>query len=189
MKNIAIFASGSGSNAQAIMEHFSGRSDGRVALVLSNKAEAYVLERAQKFGVPTHIFSGKRLREAPREVIDVLQKHQIDLVVLAGFMLLVPPELVAAYPDKIVNIHPALLPKYGGKGMYGHHVHQAVVAAGERQSGITIHRVNERYDDGAILCQATVALTSSDTPETVAQKIHHLEHRYFPIVVEQLCNE
>ena len=187
MKRIAIFASGSGSNAEALMEHFEKNAKGRIALVLTNKADAYVLQRAERFGVPTHTFAARTLREEPRAVIEVLNQHQIDLVVLAGFMLLVPAELVAAFP--IVNIHPALLPKYGGKGMYGHHVHEAVVAAQEKQSGITIHRVDERYDQGAILCQATVDVAPSDTPDTLAEKIHRLEHRYYPVVVEQLCDE
>lgn len=189
MKNIAIFSSGSGSNAEAMMTHFAEHPKGRVALVLSNNADAYVLKRAERFGVPTITFSAQNLRETPQEIIRLLQQHNIDLVVLAGFMLLVPAPLVAAYAGKIVNIHPALLPKYGGKGMYGCHVHEAVVAAGERQSGITIHYVNERYDEGAILCQATVALAPGETAHTLAEKIHRLEHRYFPVAIEQLCDE
>ncbi len=185
MTNIAIFASGSGTNAEAIMNHFSDSSCGRVALLLSNREDAYALRRAERFGVPTAVFSRDEFQDPNGKVASLLGEYHIDFIVLAGFLWLVPRYLTETYAGRIVNIHPALLPKFGGKGMYGAHVHEAVVAAGEKESGITIHWVNERYDSGDILFQATVPVDADDTPDTLAAKIHVLEHRHFPAVIER----
>ena len=183
VKRIAILASGSGSNAQRIMEHFRGSSLAEVVLVGCDQPEAGVVQRAWDQGVASYLFNGAHLRDG--SVLSELQDQQVDLVVLAGFLRLIPADLVRAFPDRILNIHPALLPNYGGKGMYGHHVHAAVIAAGEVESGITIHRVNEHYDEGTILFQATCPVLPDDTPETLAQRIHALEHAHFPRLVEQ----
>ena len=185
MKRIAIFASGSGSNAENIYNYFEGVTDVEISLILANKPDAYVLERAKKLNVPSYTFTGKEFRES-EVVLEKLQECNIDFIVLAGFLLLVPPYLVSAYPDKIVNIHPALLPKFGGKGMYGDNVHKAVVANKESVSGITIHYVNENYDEGNIIFQAEVEVLPSDTPDDVASKIHELEYKHFPIVIEKV---
>ena len=189
MTNIAIFASGSGTNAEAIMEHFAASTTARVALLLSNRADAFALKRAERFGVPTAVFSREEFRDPEGAVARLLKEHHIEFIVLAGFLWLVPDYLTARYAGRIVNIHPALLPKFGGKGMYGHHVHEAVLAAGETQSGITIHLVNERYDSGDILFQATVPVSPDDTPDSLAEKIHTLEHRHFPTVIEQTIKQ
>lgn len=189
MTNIAIFASGSGTNAEAIMEHFAASTTARVALLLSNRADAFALKRAERFGVPTAVFSREEFRDPEGAVARLLKEHHIEFIVLAGFLWLVPDYLTTRYAGRIVNIHPALLPKFGGKGMYGHHVHEAVLAAGETQSGITIHLVNERYDSGDILFQATVPVSPDDTPDSLAEKIHTLEHRHFPTVIEQTIQQ
>lgn len=185
MINIAIFASGSGSNAEAIMKYFDGSDTARVVLLLSNKPDAYALERASRMGVPTAVFNRDELRDPQGKVASLLKEYGVDFIVLAGFLWLVPGYLTERYADRILNIHPALLPAYGGKGMYGEHVHQAVIRNGEKESGITIHWVNERYDSGDILFQAKVAVTGDDTPESLARKIHALEHRHFPTVIEE----
>jgi phosphoribosylglycinamide formyltransferase 1 len=185
--NIAIFASGTGSNAQKIIEYFAQHPNIRVTLVLSNNSQAKVLHIAQQFNVPTYTFTRSQFYET-EEVIHILQKHHIDWVVLAGFLWLIPVNLIRHFPDKIVNIHPALLPKYGGKGMYGAKVHQAVVAAGETSSGITIHLVNEEYDKGKIIFQTSCQVTSKDTPEEVAHKVQALEHAHFAPVIEKLIS-
>lgn len=185
MKRIAIFASGSGSNAEAIAQHLAGRSDAQISLILTNNPEAGVIQRARRLHVPAVVFDKKTFYESDR-VVELLINQKIDLVVLAGFMMLIPKKLVRAFPEKMVNIHPALLPKYGGKGMYGHFVHEAVVAAGEKQSGITIHFVNEVYDEGRIIYQVTCDLESSDTPGDVARKVQVLEHEHYPRVVAEL---
>lgn len=185
MINIAIFASGSGTNAEAIMRHFEGSTRGRVALLLANREDAYALKRAERFGVPTAVFTRGEFVEPGGRVASLLQEHGIDFIVLAGFLWLVPHYLTDAYAGRIVNIHPALLPKFGGRGMYGDRVHRAVIEAGERESGITIHWVNERYDSGDTIFQATVAVDADDTADTLAAKIHVLEHRHFPEVIEQ----
>ncbi len=185
MKKMAIFASGSGSNAEAIMAHFKGSETAEVALLLSNRPDAYALERAKQFGVPTATFSKEELADPEGKVAELLRLHGIDFIVLAGFLWLVPPYLIQRFADRIVNIHPALLPAHGGKGMYGDRVHRAVIEAAERESGITIHLVNEQYDRGDILFQARVEVTPDDTPEKLAQKIHALEHQYFPTIIEQ----
>ncbi|MBN7817055.1 phosphoribosylglycinamide formyltransferase [Algoriphagus pacificus] len=184
MKRLAILASGSGSNAEKIMEHFQTSAKAEVALVASNKADAYVLERAKKFEVPTFTFTRKEMDAGI--LLEKLQDENIDFVILAGFLLKIPVELTRAFPDRMVNIHPALLPKYGGKGMYGHFVHEAVKAAGEKETGITIHLVNENYDEGKIIFQAHTALNELDTPDSIAAKVHELEHKYFPKVIEGL---
>lgn len=186
-KRIAIFASGSGTNAEAIMKHFTGHENVEVVLILSNKPDAYVLERAKKFGVPTHVFNRSTFKNT-NEIVDLLQSQNISLVVLAGFLWLIPEQLIQAFPNQIINIHPALLPKYGGKGMYGMNVHNAVKEAGETETGITIHYVNEQYDEGQIIHQAKCQVTPEDSPEDIAQKIHLLEHEYFPKVIEKLAN-
>jgi phosphoribosylglycinamide formyltransferase-1 len=184
MKRLAILATGSGSNAEKIMEHFAPSSKGKVVLVAANKTMAGVLARAQKFGVPTFTFTRQELEEGL--LLEKLREAQVDWVILAGFLLKVPDALIRAFPNRMVNIHPALLPKYGGKGMYGHHVHEAVKAAGETESGITIHLVNEHYDEGKIIFQAATSLLPEDSAETIAAKVLALEHRYFAEVIESL---
>ncbi len=184
MMRIAILASGSGTNAEKIMGHFAASDVARVVLVASDNPEAGVLERAGRYGVPTAVFSRAEFAagEAP---LAALREAGVDYLVLAGFLRLVPVNIIEAFAGRIVNIHPALLPAYGGKGMYGSRVHEAVIAAGERESGITIHRVNERYDDGAVIARFRCAVTPDDTPETLAEKVHALEHRHFPETIEQ----
>ena len=184
-KNIAIFASGSGSNAENIIRYFQKNDSALVSLVLSNKSDAYVLERAHRLGVPCNVFT-KEDWIAGDEILAVLQEYRIDFIVLAGFLVRVPDLLLHAYPDKIINIHPALLPKFGGKGMYGDKVHQAVVSAGEKETGITIHYINEHYDEGAIIFQASCPVLPSDTPDEVAAKVHALEYAHYPHVIESL---
>lgn len=180
--NIAILASGSGTNAQRIMEHFSNHDLARVVLVASENADAYALVRAQRFGVEAVIFSVNHLRNG--RLLQLLQEYEVDFVVLAGFLKLVPTAMVEAFSGRMLNIHPALLPNYGGKGMFGHHVHEAVIAHGEQQSGITIHYVNGAYDSGDTVFQATCPVLPNDTPDTLAKRIHQLEHQYFPLVIE-----
>ena len=188
-KNIAIFASGSGSNTENIIRYFRENEAIQVSLVLSNRSDAYVLERAHRLGVPCNVFP-KEDWVAGDEILAVLQEYHIDFVVLAGFLVRVPDLLLHAYPNKIINIHPALLPKFGGKGMYGNRVHEAVVAAGEKKSGITIHYINERYDEGHIVFQAVCPVLPTDSPEDVAKKVHALEYEHFPRVIERvLCGE
>lgn len=187
MRNIAIMASGSGTNAENIIQHFRDHPDIHVALVLSNKKDAYVLKRAESFDIETFVFTRTQFYET-REVIDLLKRHGIDLVVLAGFLWLVPLSMIEAYNQRIVNIHPALLPKYGGKGMYGHFVHETVLENGEKESGISIHLVNERYDEGDILFQATCPTKEDDTAESLADRVHELEYAHYPRVIEKLIN-
>ncbi|WP_057940130.1 phosphoribosylglycinamide formyltransferase [Algoriphagus resistens] len=184
MKRLAILASGSGSNAEKIMAHFQNSDKAQIVLVASNKPEAFVLERAKKFDVPTFIFSRKEMDAGV--LLEKLREENIDWVILAGFLLKIPVDLTRDFPDRMVNIHPALLPKYGGKGMYGSFVHEAVKAAGDTETGITIHLVNENYDEGRIVFQASTPLTPEDTPETIAEKVHALEHKHFPEVIEGL---
>lgn len=184
MIRIGILASGSGTNADKIMDYFSTGSLARVALLMSDNPSASALERASRKGIPTAVFSRTEFAEGAAP-LDCLRRAGIDYVVLAGFLRLIHADIVRAYPGRIVNIHPALLPAYGGKGMYGDRVHRAVIEAGERESGITIHRVNERYDEGAVIAQFRVAVSPDDTPESLAAKIHALEHRHFPPVIEQ----
>jgi phosphoribosylglycinamide formyltransferase-1 len=185
MRNIAIFASGSGSNAENIIRYFSNKNSARVSLVLSNKAEAYVLKRAAALNVDSVFFERKELYEN-QKVLDYLSRFKIDFIVLAGFLWLIPGNILSGYKKRIVNIHPALLPAYGGKGMYGEAVHKAVIANHEIVSGITIHYVNNLYDEGDIIFQAECTVDPSDTPETLAAKVHILEYEYFPKVIENL---
>jgi phosphoribosylglycinamide formyltransferase-1 len=184
---LAVFASGSGTNAENLIKHFNKTFDKRVVMVLSNNPEAYVLKRAEHLGVSSVVFTRQELREG--KVLQQLLENDIDFVVLAGFLWLVPGNIIDAYRNRIVNIHPALLPKYGGKGMYGHHVHEAVLAQGERESGITIHYVNEKYDSGDIIFQARCPVLAGDTPDTLQQRVHALEYMHFPRVVEILLDE
>lgn len=184
MTRLAILASGSGSNAEKIMEFFKDSNKVQIALVASNKEDAFVLERAKKFGVPGFTFNRKDLEAGI--LLEKLQEEKIDWVILAGFLLKIPVDLIRAFPNRMVNIHPALLPKYGGKGMYGSFVHEAVKAAGDTQTGITIHLVNEHYDEGKIIFQAATEVSQDDTADTIAQKVHALEHRYFPEVIASL---
>lgn len=181
---IAIFASGAGSNAQKIMEHLEGHVSMQVALVVCNKPDAGVLSIARTHGIPTLLIEKERFFRGDAYLAE-LEKYHIRFIVLAGFLWKVPDALVQAYPDRIINIHPALLPKYGGKGMYGMRVHEAVIAAGEKESGITIHYVNEHFDEGTPIFQARCPIEPGDTPEQLAQKIHALEHRCFPEIVEK----
>ncbi|PIB37231.1 phosphoribosylglycinamide formyltransferase [Reichenbachiella sp. 5M10] len=180
---IAIFASGSGTNAEQIATHFADSDQVEVDMILSNKPQAYVLERAKKFDIPTHVFSREAFYQS-EGVLELLRAREVDFIVLAGFLWLVPSYLIDAYREKIINIHPALLPSYGGKGMYGDKVHQAVVANQEAESGITIHLVDEVYDNGRVLRQEKVALEAGESPESLAQKIHRLEYQYFPQTIE-----
>lgn len=184
MVRIAILASGSGTNAQRLIEHFRGHKKAEIALIGCDQPKAGVLLRAWDLGIPSYLFDGKALRSG--DVLRELQGQRIDLVVLAGFMRLLPADLVSAFPQRIVNIHPALLPKFGGKGMYGHHVHEAVIAAGETESGITIHYVNERYDEGKHILQVKCPVLSNDTPESLAARVHALEHEHYPRMVEEI---
>ncbi len=182
MKNIAIFASGKGTNAQRIIEFFELSTSAKVTVVYTNNSKAGVILRAQKLNISTVVFTRNNFYNTT-EIIDSLKSNNIDLIVLAGFLWLVPQLLINSFTNKIINIHPALLPKYGGKGMYGMYVHNAIIAAGDTKSGITIHKVNEVYDNGNIIFQTYVDIDKDDTPELLANKIHLLEHKYFPKVI------
>ncbi|MCP4459426.1 MAG: phosphoribosylglycinamide formyltransferase [Cytophagales bacterium] len=183
MIHLAIFASGSGTNAEKIMEFFEFDEEITVSVVFSNKTDAFVLKRAENFGVPFKLFD--RQEFADPQFSRRLDAHQVDYLVLAGFLWKVPEHLLKAFPNKIINIHPALLPKYGGKGMYGDRVHEAVLENGDRKSGITIHLVNENYDEGRILFQAECEVLINDTVDELASRIHQLEHRHFPRVIKE----
>jgi phosphoribosylglycinamide formyltransferase-1 len=185
MHRLAIFASGSGSNAQNIADYFKGSHEINVSLILANRPDAYVLERAKNLGIPYKLFNRTDFYET-EIVLDLLKEYQIDYIILAGFLWLVPGYLLKAYPDRILNIHPALLPKFGGKGMYGEKVHQAVIEAGEKRTGISIHIVNEHYDSGQIVFQDSFEILPGDTPESIAKKVHELEYRHFPRVIEEV---
>lgn len=185
MKKIAIFASGSGSNAENIANYFEGKNLVEISLILTNNPSAFVIERAKKMEIPCFVFSKTDFAETDF-VLNELLKAGVDWIVLAGFLLKVPQNLLTAFEGRIVNIHPALLPKFGGKGMYGDRVHQAVVDSGETESGITVHYVNEHYDEGAIIFQAKCTVAPEDTADEVAAKVHALEYEYFPKAIEQL---
>ncbi len=185
MKRIVIFASGSGSNAQQIAKYFSAGNFARVVKIYSNRADAYVLQRARDLDIPVGVFD-KSDFYATDLVLTQLKNLQPDLIVLAGFLWIVPAKIINAFPKRIVNIHPALLPDYGGKGMYGDRVHRAVIENHEKESGITIHYVNENYDEGAFILQAACKLDDNDTPETLAEKVHVLEHKYYPRTIERV---
>lgn len=186
--SIAIFASGAGSNAQAIINHFKNSAAVKIALIVSNKPEAGVLKIAEKENILSLIIEKEKFFRG-NAYVDELKEKRIDFVVLAGFLWKVPSSLIKAYPNKIVNIHPALLPKYGGKGMYGAHVHEAVIANKETESGITIHYVDELYDHGSIILQAKCEVTETDTPQSLAGKIHVLEHKHYPVAIENLLTK
>jgi phosphoribosylglycinamide formyltransferase 1 len=181
---LAIFASGSGTTAEAIMNHFRQPASAKVVLLLSNNPEAFALERAKKFDVPTKVFTRQQWKESDI-VLEWLAQKEVTHIILAGFLWLVPQYLIQAYPNKIINIHPALLPKFGGKGMYGMKVHESVKLTGEKETGITIHVVNQHYDEGEILFQSKCSVDESDTPVTIAQKVHGLEYAHFPGVIER----
>ena len=193
MIKIAVFISGSGSNCEQLIRHFNNAPEGQakgaeIALVVSNRADAYGLVRAERLGVPTVVVPKAELAKS-EVVLPLLQRYDIGFIVLAGFLPLVPDYLIDAFPQRIINIHPSLLPKYGGKGMWGHHVHEAVKAAGERETGMTIHWVTPQCDAGGIIAQFHVALSPDDTPDDIARKEHELEMAYLPVVVEHLLSE
>lgn len=183
MKNIAIFASGSGSNAENLITYFSNSETYRINLVLCNRKDAYVLERAKRLDIPTIVFNREDLWGD--KILDILRENQTYAIVLAGFLMMIPPTFLTEYDKRIINIHPALLPAYGGKGMHGMHVHEAVVAAKEKESGITIHLVDEQYDHGKTIFQARCTVEPTDTADDVAAKIHILEQENFPRVVDE----
>lgn len=183
-KRIAIFASGTGSNALKILRHFETHPSIQVSLIVCNNPQAGVLQHARDHRIPTLLVTRTSLND-PGWFLSQLENYGVDYVVLAGFLLLIPEYLIEKYPGRIINIHPALLPKYGGKGMYGMHVHNAVKEAGEMETGISIHLVNQHYDEGEILFQKSTPLDSDDTPEMIAQKVHKLEHEWYPKVIEE----
>ena len=184
MKKLSIFVSGNGTNLQRIAEYFANNPEVEIANVVCNNPKAYSIERAKNLGIPLRMITKQDFQS--EAFVQELQSLDIDLIVLAGFLWKVPEALIKAFPKRIVNIHPALLPKYGGKGFYGEHVHEAVVAAKEPFSGITVHYVNELYDSGEIILQARVTLEEKETPDSLAAKIHKLEQAYFPIAIEQV---
>lgn len=185
MNNIAVFASGSGTNAENIIRFFRPDNNINVKLIVSNKPNAKVLERAENHNIDHYVFSREQFYKSD-DILHKLVNYNIDFIVLAGFLWLVPENLTRQFPDRIVNIHPALLPKYGGKGMYGSKVHESVIANGEKESGITIHYVNERYDEGNIIFQATCKVEVGDSAEDLATKVHELEQEHFPRVIAEL---
>ncbi|MEZ0128578.1 phosphoribosylglycinamide formyltransferase [Flavobacterium sp. LBUM151] len=187
MKKIVVFASGSGTNAENIIKHFEKSEIAKVVSIFTNNAAAKVIERAKNHQIPVEIFSKTELLE--RNVLQKIQKIAPDLIVLAGFLLKFPENIIEQYPNKIINIHPALLPNYGGKGMYGMHIHRAIVNNKEKETGISIHYVNENYDEGGIIFQQNILLTEEDTPETVAEKIHELEQKHFPEIIQAILED
>lgn len=189
MKRLAIFASGNGTNAENIIRYFNGnRLNGEVALVICNKPDAEVIRRARRSGVPSVVMTKAEINDRDM-ILPVLESYEIDMIVLAGFMLMLPAFLVECYHDRIINIHPSLLPKFGGKGMYGRRVHEAVVASHEKETGITVHVVNEQYDEGRVLFQARVPVDANDTPEDVEMKVRLLELKHFPRVIEGVMSD
>jgi len=187
-KRLAIFASGSGSNAQKILEYFKENENAEVSIVLSNNPDAYVLQRADNFETPTHVFDRHEFYQTD-QIIHLLKDHQIDLIVLAGFLWLIPQNLIDAFPKAIINIHPALLPHYGGKGMYGDRVHQAVLDAKEGETGITIHYIDEKFDEGEIIFQAKYKIEPGDTLDLVRFQVQQLEHQFYPKVIENIIKD
>ncbi|MGM0574034.1 MAG: phosphoribosylglycinamide formyltransferase, partial [Bacteroidota bacterium] len=185
---LAVMASGSGSNAASFFSYFEQHPSIGVALVVTNNPDAYVVERARAAGIPVEVISGKMWKE-PEKVTAIFDAYAINAIVLAGYMKLIPSFLVRRYPDRIFNIHPALLPDFGGKGMYGRHVHQAVLDAGAQKTGITIHLVNEQYDEGPVLFQKAIPVLPDDTPESLASRIQEMEHYHYPRVIEQALLE
>jgi phosphoribosylglycinamide formyltransferase 1 len=187
MKNIAIFASGSGTNAENIAKYFKNDAKITIKIVFTNNKDAFVIKRCQKMGLHCVIFSRHEFYRT-NIIIDTLKEKKIDLIVLAGFLWLVPESLIKQFRNRIINIHPALLPCYGGKGMYGNKVHEAVIKNRDSESGITIHYVNEKYDEGTIIFQAKCKVDPHDTPETLAEKVHALEYKYYPVVIKKVIN-
>ena len=185
MIRLAIFVSGSGTNCENIIQHFIGHPQIEVALVLSNRSDAFALTRAQRLGIET-VVTGKADFNDPARLMPLLESHKIDFIVLAGFLLMIPDFLVKAYEHRMINLHPALLPRFGGKGMYGHHVHEAVKAAGETETGMTVHWVSNVCDGGEIIAQFRTPLSPDDTPDDIAAKEHALEMAHFPSVVEEV---
>jgi phosphoribosylglycinamide formyltransferase-1 len=186
MINAAIFASGEGTNAENIIKHFTNDPRIKIKLVITNRDDAGVVARAEKYKKNVQIIGKEALNNYSEKIIEFLRAEKIDLIILAGFLLKIPEAFIKAFPNKIVNIHPALLPKFGGKGMYGINVHKAVIENKEAESGITIHFVNEEYDKGEIILQERCKVEANDTPETLASKIRELEHNYFPKAIEKL---
>lgn len=186
MTRIALFASGSGTNVENIANYFNGRTTAKPACVLCNNPDAFVLERAKRLGLESMTFTRTEFNDG-KKIMEYLAKHDIDMIVLAGFLWLVPQYLIDAYPGRIVNIHPALLPKFGGKGMYGMHVHEAVKQSGETETGITIHLIDGNYDKGSTVFQAKVAIDPSDSPDDIANKVHALEYKHYPEVIEGIA--
>lgn len=182
---IALFASGSGSNAENIVKFFSTTEKFAFPVIISNKQDAFVHERAKKLQIPSVTFSRENFASGDA-ILDLLKEYDIDCIVLAGFLLKVPEAIINAFPNKIINIHPALLPKYGGKGMYGHHVHEAVAASGDTESGITIHYVNAHYDEGNVIFQAKCPVLPDDSADMIAEKVHTLEYEHFPKVIDEI---
>ncbi len=182
-KNIVLFASGNGTNAENIIRYFRGNKTVNILEVLTNNSRAGVVERAKKLDITVRLFNRKDF-SPPDDLMHHLREIDTDLIVLAGFLWTIPTELIRQFPEKIINLHPALLPEFGGKGMYGMHVHEAVLAAGKKRSGITIHYVNENFDEGRIIFQAETEVLITDTPESLAKKIHTLEYRFFPEIIE-----
>lgn len=188
MTNLAIFVSGGGTNLENIIRHFANNPEVNIALVLSNRADAYALVRARNHNIPSVVLTRAEFAQADK-LMPLMQQYDIHFVVLAGFLVMVPDFLIKAFPRRIINIHPALLPKYGGKGMYGHHVHEAVKAAGETETGMTVHYVSNVCDGGEIIAQFSTPLSPDDTPDDIAAKEHVLEQEHFPKVIEQLLKE
>lgn len=186
MINIAIFASGGGTNAENLFQYFNNDKRVKIKLVVTNNDKAGVIEKAERYKKNVQLISKTALNEYTEKIIEFLHAENIDFIVLAGFLLKMPEEFIKAFPKKIINIHPSLLPKYGGKGMYGAHVHQAVIQNNETKSGITVHFVNEEYDKGEIILQKECVLDTNDTPESLAKKIHELEMEYLPKAIETL---
>lgn len=187
-KRMAVFVSGGGTNCENLIKYFSNRPDVEIPLVVSNRADAFALVRAERLGVETTVVTKSQLSE-PDHVLPLLRGYAIDMIVLAGFLPLIPEYLIEAYPRRIVNLHPALLPKFGGKGMWGHHVHEAVKAAGELETGMTVHYVSPVCDGGDIIAQFSVALSPDDSVDTIAEKEHELEMAHFPAVIDKLLSE
>jgi phosphoribosylglycinamide formyltransferase 1 len=185
MVTLALFASGSGTNVENIVRHFDKNPEIKIVGIFSNNSKAYVLERAGKLGIPAFVFSRHEFYETDR-MIELLQTCDAGWIILAGFLWMIPENIIARYPNRIVNIHPALLPKYGGKGMYGMRVHQTVIENGDTESGITIHRVNSEYDRGDIIFQSRCPVLPGDTAETLAQRVHKLEYEFYPRIIEKL---
>lgn len=184
MKRIAILASGEGTNAERIIRYFTAHPTVKVVVVITNKAEAGVIRRAENLQIPVEFLPASAFKEG--QASEMLRHYGVDFVVLAGFLLRIPDDMLEAYPNRIVNIHPSLLPKFGGKGMYGSRVHEAVLEAGEKESGITIHYIDEHYDEGAIILQAKCPVMEEDTPDTLASRVHQLEYEHYPKVIEGL---